>query len=63
MKDYQKLYAYLVGQIDDTIQIICQNLLAGKHGFDELNAIGIKLHDALLATEEMYLNDEEEITP
>ena len=55
MVDYQKLYAYLVGQIDDTLQLICYDLLKGQYGWDELNAVGEKLRDALLAAEEMYL--------
>ena len=57
MINYKKLYAYLVVQIDDTVQTICQNLLEGKHGFDELNTVGVKLRDALLNAEEMYLDD------
>ena len=59
MVDYQKLYAYLVGQIDDTIQLICSDLLNGQHGFQELNAVGEKLRDALSTAEEMYLDDTE----
>ena len=59
MIDYQKLYAYLVGQIDDTIQLICSDLLNGQHGFQELNAVGEKLRDALSTAEEMYLDDTE----
>lgn len=57
MVNYQKLYAFLVGQIDDTIQQICENLIAGQHGWNELNAVGEKLRDALLAAEEIVLND------
>ena len=59
MVDYQKLYSYLVGQIDDTIQLICSDLMNGQHGFQELNAVGEKLRDALLTAEEMYLDDTE----
>ena len=55
--NYQKLYAYLVGQMDDTIQFICDKLLKGEHGFEELNAVGEKLRDVLLTAEEMYLDD------
>ena len=58
--DYQKLYAYLVGQIDDTIQFICDKLLKGEHDFEELNAVGEQLRNALLAAEEMYLDETEE---
>ena len=59
MTDYKKLYAYLVGQIDDTIQLICYDLVNGQHGFQEFNAVGEKLRDALLKAEEMYLEDSE----
>ena len=43
MGNYQKLYAFLVGQVDDTIQVICENLMAGRHGFHELNAVDKKV--------------------
>ena len=59
MVDYQKLYAYLVGQIDDTLQLICYDLLKGQHGWEELNAVGERLRGALLAAEEMYLEETE----
>ena len=55
--DYGKLYSYLVGQIDDTLQLICYDLLKGQHGFKELNEVGEKLRAALLHAEEMYLED------
>lgn len=57
MVNYQKLYAYLVGEIDDTIQIICDKLLSGRHGFAELNEVGEKLKAALYTAEEMYLDE------
>ena len=60
MINYQKLYAYLVGQIDDTIQLICSDLINGQHGFKELNAVGEKLRDALLTAEEIYLAETED---
>ena len=59
MVDYQKLYAFLVGQIDDTLQQICENLMTGHHGWHELNAVGEKLRNALLAAEEIVLDDTE----
>lgn len=40
---YQRIYSYLVGQVDDTLQLICDDLLNGKHGFAELNEVGEKL--------------------
>jgi len=60
MVNYQKLYAYLVGEIDDMIQSICDRLLNGKHGFAELNEVGEKLKAALYTAEEMYLDETEE---
>ena len=59
MVDYQKLYSFLVGQIDDTLQLICYDLLKGQNGWKELNEVGEKLRDALLAAEEMYLDESE----
>ena len=58
--NYQKLYAYLVGQIDDTIQMIADDLFHGKHGRDELFGVGDKLKTALMTAEEMYLDDTED---
>ena len=58
---HQKLYAYLVGQIDETLQLICDDLLNGKHGFAELNEVGERLKKALLTAEEMYLDETEEL--
>lgn len=57
--DYKKLYTYLVGQIDDTLQLIAGDLVGGNSGWKELNAVGEKLKNALLAVEEMYLDGEE----
>ena len=57
---YDKLYSYLVGQIDDVLQLICYDLLKGHHGREELNEVGEKLRDALHIAEEMYLADTEE---
>lgn len=59
MDTYKRLYAFLVGQVDDTIQSICENLMAGRYGFHELNAVGEKLRDALMVAEDMYLDAEE----
>ena len=57
---YQKLYAYLVGQIDDTLQMIAGDLVAGNPGRNELYAVGEKLKNALLTAEDMYLDETEE---
>lgn len=56
---YNKLYAYLAGQIDETLQMIAQNLISGNTGWAEMNAIGEKLKNALLTAEEQYMNDAE----
>ena len=56
---YDKLYAYLVGQVDDVLQLICYDLLKGQHGREELEEIGEKLRAALHHAEEMYLEEAE----
>ena len=57
---YQKLYSYLAGQIDDTLQMIAGDLVGGTVGWHELNAVGEKLKNALLTAEEMYLDETED---
>ena len=57
--DYQKLYAFLVGRVDDVLQEIADDLVRQKCGWNEMNEIGNKLKDALLTAEEMYLESEE----
>ena len=56
---YQKLYAYLVGQIDDTLQYIAGELVGGDHDQHALLMVDNKLKDALLIAEEMYLDETE----
>ena len=56
---YDKLYTYLVGEIDDVLQLICYDLLKGQYGRDELAEVGEKLRSALHEAEEMYLEDTE----
>lgn len=58
--NYQKLYAYLVGQVDEAIQMVGNALFHGKHGYDELFAVGDRLKTALITAEEMYLDDTED---
>ena len=58
--NYQKLYAYLAAQIDDTLQIIAGDLVCGQTGWNELNTVGEKLKNALLTAEEMYMDETEE---
>lgn len=54
---YQKLYAYLVGQIDDTLQDIAGELVSGGCEQSPLLAVGNKLKNALLTAEGMYLDE------
>ena len=56
---YQKLYSYLVGQVDNTLQMIAGHLTDGVAGRDALIAVGEKLKNALLTAEDMYLNETE----
>ena len=56
---YEKLYHYLAGQIDETLQIIARDLVCGNSGWKELNAVGEKLKNALLSAEERYLDAED----
>ena len=60
MVNYQKLYSYLVEQVDDVLQLICYDLLKDQHGREELAEVGEKLRAALLHAEEMYLEEWEE---
>ena len=55
--NYQKLYCYLVGQVDDALGMM--------HGKDMVAAAPIreKLHNALLTAEDMYMDAEEDETP
>jgi len=59
MLDYQKLYAYLVGQVDDAIEMMGNNIANGSCGYEEMAVVAIKLKAALMAAEEMYLSDTE----
>ena len=52
--DYQKLYSYLVGQVDDVLELM------GDLDIMPLAPIRKKLSDALLTAEEMYLKRTEE---
>lgn len=58
MVDYQKLYAYLVGQVDEVLQQIAEDLMQQKADWHAMNEVGEKLKRALLTAEEMYLNEE-----
>ena len=56
---YKKMYASLVGDVDDTIQYIGNTILLGDCGKMEMTAVGNMLKEALLKAEDMYLNAEE----
>ena len=57
---YQKLYSYLVGQVDETLQIIAEQLVNGQTDRDALVTVGDQLKTALLTAEDMYLDETEE---
>jgi len=57
---YQKLYSYLVGQVDNTLQIIAEKLVNGQTDRDALITVGNQLKTALLTAEDMYLDETEE---
>lgn len=52
--DYQKLYAYLVGQVDDVLHMM------GEMDLMPLSPLRDKLRTALLTAERMYLDNTEE---
>ena len=58
--DYQKLYAYLVGQIDNTIQMADIALHRGKQDCNGLLAVRNTLEHALITAEDMYLSHTED---
>lgn len=60
MDRYQKMYAYLVGQVDDTLELIGAQLNRQGWGYDEMVAVVNKLQNALTTAEEMYLEAGEE---
>ena len=48
--DYQKLYAYLVGKIDDALELLEEGDLV------KANPVRVLLQNALLRTEEAYID-------
>ena len=56
---YEKMYATVVGEVDDTLQIICQAIVDQECTLEKLNEVGEKLRNALLTAEDMYLTAEE----
>lgn len=57
--DYQKLYAFLVGEVDDVLQRIADDLIQQNCTWQEMNEIGNRLKGALLEAEERVLGDGE----
>ena len=57
--DYQKLYAFLVREIDDILQRIADDLIAQNCTWHEMNEIGNRLKNALLNAEEMVVGEVE----
>ncbi len=55
--NYQKLYSYLVGQIDETLREIAGYAMTQTAGRTELFVVGDKLKNALLCAEDMYLDE------
>ena len=58
--NYKKLYTYLVGQIDDTLQFIAGELIGGGCDNSALVTVGNRLKDALLTAEDMYLDESDD---
>ena len=58
---YKKLYLYLVGQIDDTLEMIGKKYFEEGYAKDKLLVETVnKLKEALLKAEDMYIGSEEE---
>lgn len=57
---YKKMYATVVGEVDDTLQIIANALVADDCNREKVIEIGEKLKKALADAEEMYLDAEED---
>lgn len=58
-QDYQKLYAYLVGEVDGALQMIAKGYAEQADKERLLLTVGEKLKAALLAAEDMYIEQEE----
>ena len=56
--NYQKLYTFLVGEVDDVLQRIADDLISQKCDWHEMNEIGNRLKNALLEAEERYLSED-----
>ena len=58
-QDYQKLYAYLVGEVDGALQMIAKGYAEQADKERLLLTVGEKLKAALLAAEDMYIEQED----
>lgn len=56
---HQKLYAYLVGEVDGALQMIAKGYAEQADKERLLLTVGEKLKAALLAAEDMYIEQEE----
>ena len=56
---HQKLYAYLVGEVDGALQMIAKGYAKQADKERLLLTVGEKLKAALLAAEDMYIEQEE----
>ena len=57
--NYQKLYTYLVGQVDDVLQFIAGALILDADN-SALQTVGSRLKNALLTTEDMYVDGDDD---
>lgn len=59
--NYQKLYTYLVGQVDDVLQFIAGKLvLDGECDNRALQTVGSRLKNALLTAEDLHIDEMDE---
>ena len=59
--NYQKLYTYLVGQVDDALQFIAGALVSDSDRDNSaLLTVGNQLKDALLTAEDMYIDSSDD---
>ena len=59
--NYQKLYTYLVGQVDDVLQFIAGKLvLDGECDNSALLTVGSRLKNALLTAEDLHIDEMDE---
>ena len=59
--NYQKLYTYLAGQVDDALQFIAGALvLDGDCDNSALQTVGNRLKNALLTAEDMYIDSSDD---